>query len=104
MISPYCIFEVDKLSHDGILLILNINHILNIIYPSTVKHVQSHIPNNNKVINKNRMSCNTLCPCISSVWEQYSKILYSIHFDTTTHFVSLLYEKCHSGSVVTLFG
>jgi hypothetical protein len=27
------------------------------------------------------MSCNILCPCISSVWEQYSKILHNIHFD-----------------------
>ena len=47
------------------------------------KHVQSHIPNNYKVINKNKMSCNTLCPRISSAWEQYSKILhtYNMHFD-----------------------
>jgi hypothetical protein len=27
------------------------------------------------------MSCNTLCPCISSVWEQYFKILHNMHFD-----------------------
>ena len=45
------------------------------------KHIQSHIPNNYKVINKNKMSCNTLCPCISSVGEQYSRILYNMHFD-----------------------
>jgi hypothetical protein len=30
---------------------------------------------------KNKMSCNTLCSCIFSVWEQYSKILHNIHFD-----------------------
>jgi hypothetical protein len=41
------------------------------------KHIQSHIPNNSKVINKNKMSCNTLCPCISSVGEQYSRILHN---------------------------
>ena len=45
------------------------------------KHIQSHIPNNYKVINKNKMSCNTLSPYISSVWEQYSKILHNMHFD-----------------------
>jgi hypothetical protein len=45
------------------------------------KHIQSHIPNNHKVINKNKMSCNTLCPCISSVGEQYSRILHNMHFD-----------------------
>ena len=27
------------------------------------------------------MSCNTLCPCIFSVWEQYFKILHNMHFD-----------------------
>jgi hypothetical protein len=27
------------------------------------------------------MSCNTLCPCISSVGEQYSRILHNMHFD-----------------------
>jgi hypothetical protein len=27
------------------------------------KHIQSHIPNNYKVINQNKMSHNTLCPC-----------------------------------------
>ncbi len=27
------------------------------------------------------MSCNILCPCISSGWEQYSKIIHNIHFD-----------------------
>ena len=27
------------------------------------------------------MSCNTLCLCISSAWEQYFKILYNMHFD-----------------------
>ena len=27
------------------------------------------------------MSCNTLCPCISSVWEQYCKIFHNFHFD-----------------------
>ena len=37
MISPYCIFEVDKLAHDDFFLILNINHIFNIICPSTTK-------------------------------------------------------------------
>jgi hypothetical protein len=26
------------------------------------------------------MSCNTLCPCISSAWEQYFKILHNLHF------------------------
>jgi hypothetical protein len=31
-----------------------------------------------KVINKNKMSCYTPCPCISSVREQYSKILHNI--------------------------
>ena len=45
-------------------------------------HIQSHIPNNYKVINKNKKKiCNTHCPCISSVWEQYSKILHNMHFD-----------------------
>ena len=39
-------------------------------------HIQSHIPNNYKVINKNKMSCN-----ISSVWDQYSKILHNMLFD-----------------------
>ena len=43
------------------------NHIFPIIIKST--------------ITKNKMSCNTLCPYISSVWEQYSKILHNIHFD-----------------------
>jgi hypothetical protein len=33
----YPIFEVDKLSHDEFFLILNINHIFNIICPSTAK-------------------------------------------------------------------
>ena len=37
MISPFCIFEIDKLAHTGIFLILNINRIFNIIYPSTAK-------------------------------------------------------------------
>ena len=37
MISPYPIFEVNKLLHDEILKILNINHIFNIICPSTAK-------------------------------------------------------------------
>jgi hypothetical protein len=32
------------------------------------------------VIKKKKMSCNTWCPCISSVWEQYSKILHNMHF------------------------
>ena len=45
------------------------------------KHIHYHIPNNYKFINKNKMSCNTLCPCISSVWEQYFKILHNMHFD-----------------------
>jgi hypothetical protein len=27
------------------------------------KHIQSYIPNNYQVINKNKMSHNTLCPC-----------------------------------------
>jgi hypothetical protein len=84
MISSYSIFEVDKLPHDEIFKILNINHIFHIICPSTAKtHSIPYkcIPNNNKVINKNKMSCNTLCPCISSVWEQYSKILHNMHFD-----------------------
>jgi hypothetical protein len=35
MISPYPIFEVNKLPHDEICKILNINHIFNIICPST---------------------------------------------------------------------
>jgi hypothetical protein len=37
MISPYSIFEVNKLVHDEIFKILNINHIFNIIYRSTAK-------------------------------------------------------------------
>jgi hypothetical protein len=58
MISPYCIFEVNKLAHDGIFLILNINHI-SILYTLLLqKHVQSHTPNNFKVMNKNKISCN----------------------------------------------
>jgi hypothetical protein len=53
-----------------------------ILYALLLKNlIQSHIPNNYKVTNKNKMSCNTLCPCISSVWEQYSKILHNMHFD-----------------------
>ena len=36
MISP-SIFEVDKLPHDEFFLILNINHIFNMICPSTAK-------------------------------------------------------------------
>ena len=61
-----------------------ISTIFSILYALLLqKHVQSHIPNNYKVINKNKMSCNALCPCISSVWEQYSKILHTcnMHFD-----------------------
>jgi hypothetical protein len=34
-----------------------------------------------EVIKKKKMSCNTRCPCISSVWERYSKILHNMHFD-----------------------
>ena len=56
-----------------------------------LKHVQSHIPNNYKVINKK--SCNTLSPSI-----------LTMQSDTTMHVVSFLYEKCHSVSVVTLLG
>ena len=37
MISPYPIFEVNKLPHDEFFKILNINHIFNIICPSTAK-------------------------------------------------------------------
>ena len=37
MISPYPIFEVDKLPHDEFFKILNINHVFNIICPSTAK-------------------------------------------------------------------
>ena len=37
IISPYSIFEVNKLVHDEIFKILNINHIFNIICPSTAK-------------------------------------------------------------------
>jgi hypothetical protein len=37
MISPYPIFEVEKLPHDDIFKILNINHIFNIICASTAK-------------------------------------------------------------------
>jgi hypothetical protein len=59
-----------------------ISTIFSILYTLLLeKHVQSHIANNYKVINKNKMSCNTLCPCIPSFWEQYSKILHNIHFD-----------------------
>ena len=71
MLSPYSMLEVDKLGHDDFFKILNINHIFNIICPSAAKHIQSHIPNNYKVINKIKMSCNTLCPCISSVGDHY---------------------------------
>ena len=57
-----------------------ISTIFSILYALLLqKHIQSHIPNNYKVINKNKLSCNTLdCPCISSVWEQYSKILHNM--------------------------
>ena len=37
IISPYSIFEVDKLVNDEIVKTLNINHIFNIILPSTAK-------------------------------------------------------------------
>jgi hypothetical protein len=81
MISPYSIFEVDKLLRDEIIKFL-ISTIFLILYALLLqKHNQSHIPNNYKVINKNKMSCNTLFPCVSSVWEQYSKILHNMHFD-----------------------
>ena len=59
-----------------------ISTIFSILYALLLqKHIQSHILNNYKVINKNKMSCNTLCPCISSVEEQYSRILHNMHFD-----------------------
>jgi hypothetical protein len=39
-----------------------ISTIFSILYALLLqKHIQSHIPNNYKVINKNKMSCNTLC-------------------------------------------
>ena len=58
-----------------------ISSIFSILYTLLLqKHIQSHIPNNYKVINKNKMSCNTLCSCISSAWEQYFKILHNMHF------------------------
>jgi hypothetical protein len=44
MISPYPIFEVDKLPHDEFFKILNINYILNIICPSTAKtHSENYV-------------------------------------------------------------
>ena len=107
IISPYSIFEVNKLLHDKKNLILNINQIFNIICPSIAKTHSITFSNNHKVINKNKMSCNTLCPCISSVWEQYSKILHNMHFDHVIwHHNAFcnLYEKCNSVSVVTLLG
>ena len=59
-----------------------ISTIFSILYTLLLqKHIQSHIPNNYKVINKNKMSYNTLCPCFSSTWEQYFKILHNMHFD-----------------------
>ena len=81
MLSPYSIFEVDSLVHDDLKKTL-IETIFSILYALLLQnHIQSHIPNNYKVINKNKMSCNTPCPCLSSVWEQYFKILHNMHFD-----------------------
>jgi hypothetical protein len=42
------------------------------------------------------MSCNTLCPCISSVWEHYSKILHNMHFDHVIwhHKLGICYWMC----------
>jgi hypothetical protein len=57
-----------------------ISTIYSILYALLLqKHVQSHIPNNYKVINKNKMSCNALCPCI-----------YTYFYSTTYLFLALM--------------
>ena len=74
-------FEVNKLGHDDFFKFL-ISTRFSILYALLLqKHIQSHILNNYKVINKNKMSCNTLRPCIPSVEEQYSRILHNMHVD-----------------------
>jgi hypothetical protein len=88
MISLYSIFEVWPMMK---LLKLVISTLFSILYALLLqKHIQSHIPNNYKVINKNKMSCNTLlCPYLSSVWEHNSKILHIIHFNHVIwHYIS----------------
>ena len=50
------------------------------------------------------MSCNTLCPCISSAWEQYSKILYLVYSPVNildfvrTRFLSQIYNNKNMSS------
>ena len=80
--TPYSIIEVYLNWHVMKLLKFVIFILFSIVYALLLqKHIQSHIPNNYKVINKNKMSCNTLlCPYLSSVWEHNSKILH-MHFN-----------------------
>ena len=74
-------FVVNKLGHDDFLKFL-LSTIFSILYALLLqKHIQSHILNNYKVINKNKMSCNSLCPCIFSVEKQYPRVLHNMHFD-----------------------
>ena len=109
IISPYSMFEVNKLGHDDFFKFL-ISTRFSILYALLLqKHIQSHIPNNYQVINENKTSCNTLCPCISSVGEQFSRILHNIHFDHVIWHHNVfcnifVYEKCHSGCVMTFLG
>ena len=43
IISPYSIFDIDKLAHAYFCKILNINDLLKIICPSTAKNTFNHI-------------------------------------------------------------
>ena len=55
--------------------------IFSLLYTLQLQNYIAYILNNHQVINKNEMSYNILCSYISSVWEQYSKILNNMHFD-----------------------
>ena len=92
IISTYYIFEVDNCRMMKFFKFL-ISTIFSILYARLLqKRIQYHNPINYQVINKNKMSCNTLCPCLSSYWEQYSKILHNMHFD---HVIAHLNVFCN---------
>jgi hypothetical protein len=94
-----CVFAIEGHTILKIWLILRIK-----------KFLKTHsitFSNNHKVINKNKMSCNTLCPCISSVWEQYSKILHNMQLILRIKFFlscsSLLTSNIEYGDIMIGF-
>ena len=84
-VSPYTVFEVDKMPQHEIVKILNFSNLFQHYLPFYYKNTLNLSV---LIIVKSQISItlyfNTLCACTSSAWGKFFKILHNIHIEAVT--------------------